>query len=472
MEERLKLDTNLARCYNALGNCYYRLDKMEKSLEFYNKALKMREELSGSEYHCDMPVYKNQIGTVHEDQGEYGKAVKCYKDALKLLERLKLTGYEDEALFCRNLANVYIRQGKYREAIEPADKAYNIRKKRLGEHPDTVRSIFQQGVIQANLRAFDKALDYFLKAWEMEKSLKAGNRSEVWRLIITGVFDMCDFLKSEKETKREEFRQDALVFCQRFWKEEKATAQFSFTKYNKNIIDAILFLLSNKRKDRALRDEFEKEALWFYDGMQKATEVDFYNDFNQATDNTVLNEMLRQRSDFLDKLIDFCRRHDQRGKVITHRRNKLALYEKALVRVDFIGEKGLEKATLKSVAEQLYKDLGEKRSIKDFQEKLLNIWKKQWDDGKRAEETKEMLVFRERTIKGILQLCKELKNEELRRSYGKEALRFGERRWEIRHIEMNPPVMKAFLNELKDLASSIGDRERVKVYRDALQVRV
>ena len=64
MEERLKLDTNLARCYNALGNCYYRLEKTEKSLEFYNKALKMREELSGFKYHYDMPVHKNQIGTV------------------------------------------------------------------------------------------------------------------------------------------------------------------------------------------------------------------------------------------------------------------------------------------------------------------------------------------------------------------------------------------------------------------------
>ena len=89
------------------------------------------------------------------------------------------------------------------------------------------------------------------------------------------------------------------------------------------------FYLATRKKDRALRDEFEKEALWFYDGMQKATEVYFYDDFDQATDNTLLNEMLRQRIEFLDKLIDFCRRHDQHGKVITHRRNKLALYEKS-----------------------------------------------------------------------------------------------------------------------------------------------
>ena len=204
MEGPLKLDTNLARCYNALGNCYYGLDRPEKALEFYNKALKMREELSGSDYHYDMPVYKNQIGTVHEDKGEYDEAVKCYKDALELLEELKCLGYEDEGLFRRNLANVYVRQEKYKEAEEEAEKAFKIRHKILGNHPDTVRSIFQLGVIQANLKAYGKALDFFLEAWEMEKLLGAGNQSAVWRKIIKGVFDMHKFLKkrgTEKENK-------------------------------------------------------------------------------------------------------------------------------------------------------------------------------------------------------------------------------------------------------------------------------
>ena len=142
MEGPLKLDTILTRCYNALGNCYYSRNRPDKAFEFYNKALKMREELSGSNFHWDMPVFKNQIGTVHEDKGEYDEAVKCYKDALELLEEFKFLGYEDEALFRRNLANVYVRQKKYKEAEEEAEKAFNIRLERLGNHPDTVRSIF------------------------------------------------------------------------------------------------------------------------------------------------------------------------------------------------------------------------------------------------------------------------------------------------------------------------------------------
>ena len=482
MEGPLKLDTNVARCYNALGNCYYGLGRPEKALEFYNKALKMREELSGSDYHYDMPVYKNQIGTVHEERGEYEEAVKCYKDALELLEKLKCLGYEDEALFRRNLANVYVRQEKYKEAEKEAKKAIKIRLKVLGNHPDTVRSIFQLGVIQANLKAYGKALEFFLKAWEMEQLLGAGNHSAVWRLIIKGVFDMHEFLKKKgAEKEKEKFRQDALAFCEDFWKKEKEKAypQFSFTPYNKEIIDAILYLLEKRtskfgltdKKEKALIDKYEREALWFYDGMQGISEESFNNEFDEATDNTVLNRLLRERTAFLDKILDFCSQHDEHEKLLKHKQGKMGLFKKVLIRSDFVGEKKQEKSTLKEAVEELYKDIGEKNSIKKFKENLLATWQNQWEEGKRAEESKGKLVAREKMIKGILQLCEELKMKDLRKRYKKEELNFRERLWEIRYTEMEPSVKKKFLNEMRELASSIGEKERVKVYLAALKVK-
>ena len=482
MEGPLKLDTNVARCYNALGNCYYGLGRPEKALEFYNKALKMREELSGSDYHYDMPVYKNQIGTVHEERGEYEEAVKCYKDALELLEELKCLGYEDEGLFRRNLANVYVRQEKYKEAEKEAKKAIKIRLKVLGNHPDTVRSIFQLGVIQANLKAYDKALEFFLEAWEMEQLLDAGNHSAVWRLIIKGVFDMHEFLKKKgAEKEKEKFRQDALAFCEDFWEKEKEKAypQFSFTPYNKEIIDAILYLLEKRtskfgltdKKEKALIDKYEREALWFYDGMLGISEESFNNEFDEATDNTVLNRLLRERTAFLDKILDFCSQHDEHEKLLKHKQGKMGLFKKVLIRSDFVGEKKQEKSTLKEAVEELYKDIGEKNSIKKFKENLLATWQNQWEEGKRAEESKGKLVAREKMIKGILQLCEELKMKDLRKRYKKEELNFRERLWEIRYTEMEPSVKKKFLNEMRELASSIGEKERVKVYLAALKVK-
>ena len=481
MEGPLKLDTNVARCYNALGNCYYGLGRPEKALEFYNKALKMREELSGSDYHYDMPVYKNQIGTVHEDKGEYEEAVKCYKDALELLEELKCLGYEDEALFRRNLANVYVRQEKYKEAEEEAEKAFKIRLKILGNHPETVRSIFQLGLIQVNLETHEKALEFFLKAWKMEKLLGAGNQSAVWRRIIKGVFDMYESLKEkgdEIDKEKEEFRQEALAFCERFWEEGKACPQFNFTPYNKEIIDAILHLLGEKaskcgmadKKERALMNKYEREALWFYDGMQGITEESFNNEFDGATDNKVLNELLRERTAFLDKLIELCNRQDEHEKLLKHKKGKIALFTKVLKRPDFVGKNKQKKASLKSAVEHLCQETGEKGSIKRFRENLLTKWQEQWEEGEGAEASKDMMVASERMIQGILQLCKELKTEERLKRYGAEALSFYEKLWEKRHAEMKLSKKKGFLKKMRDLASSIGDSERMKIYLDALEV--
>ena len=479
MEGPLKLDTNLARCYNTLGNCYYRLGRLEKALEFYNKALKMREELSGCDYHYDMAVYRNQIGIVHEEKGEYEEAVKCYKDALELLKELKCLGNEDEALFRRNLANVYVRQEKYKEAEEEAEKAFKIRLEILGNHPDTVGSIFQLGVIQANLETYDKALDFFLEAWEREKLLGAGNHSTVWMLIIKGVFDMHEFLE-KKGAEREEFGQDALACCERFWKEEKASPQFNFTPYNKEIIDAILYLLEKRpskfgltdKKEKALTDKYKREAIWFYDGMQGITEESFNTEFDGVTDIKVLNELLRERTAILDKLIELCNRHDEHEKLLKHKQGKMTLFKKVLVRSDFVGVAAQEKITLKKAIEELYRDLGEEKSIKKFQENLLATWRMQWEEGKDKEDSREKMLASWRIINGILKLCTELEMKDLRKRYGKEALSFCYRLLKIRRSEMNNVEVKRLLKKMKKLASSIGDLKRWNAIHDALQVRM
>ena len=477
-EELRKVHTDLARCYNAIGNCHSRMNKPEKALEFYNKAYKMQKQLAGSDYHFDMPMYKNQIGRAYELQRDYEKAEGCYRDALDLLEELNLSGFLDEAHFCRNLANALMFQERFSEAIEPADRAYNIRMKLLGNHPQTVRSLFQRAVLQANLCKFDEAQELFREAWEMEKSLGAGNHSEVWRKIIKGVEDMYDESEKKRKMKRhlpsfhslekEKFRMEALKFCQHFWDEEKRSVQFSFTEYNKEIIDALLYLV----RDQKEKDDAEKDALWFYEKMQSASEEEFQEEFDQETDNSKLNEMLKERDELLDKVIDFCGNRDEHEKLTRHKTIKLSLYKKVLERPDFVAEDcAYDKATLKGKVEQLYRDVGEEGQIPEFREGLLRTWQKHWEGGEGGEKKKFGLV-RERTITGILKLCKELNKEEMSRKYGKEALFFYENVWEVKQAEMKNLEKEKFLYHIKQLASSIGDYERKKCYDEAYQVSI
>ena len=624
-EELLKEHADIARCYNAIGNCLSSLNQPMKALEFYQKAYKMQEKLSGSEHHLDMVMYKNQIGTGYEGLGDYEKAVEYYRGALKLLKELKLSGFWDEAYFCRNLANALMHQKKISEAVEPADRAYEIRMKLLKNHPLTVQSIFQRAVVQANLADFEKALQLFHEAWEMEKSLGVGNHSDLWRKIITGVEHMCIYLKDGKQ--KEQFREDAFEFCYRFWEEQKASYQFTFNEYNKDIIDALVDLVGDKEAkheiqkeqlwfyegmynaneeyfevefdlqtdndalnemlqerdelldkviglcvqldeherlakhktnkltlykkllvkpdflgkkeygldkaslktkveqlykdvgqeksiiefqenllhtwqkqwekgkrsakftfneynkdiidalvdlvgDKKAKQEKQKEQLWFYEGMYNANEEDFHEQFDQQTDNDSRNEMLKERDELLDEVIRLCAQLDEHERLAKHKTNKLTLYKKVLVKPDFLGNKeyGLDKASLKTKVEQLYRDKGQEKSIVEFQENLLYTWQRQWEEGKSEAKTRKIGVDRERTIDRILQLCKELKKEAIYRQYGQEALSFFDEMWEVKHVNMENPEMMNLLRKLKELASSIGDYRSEKLYKDALQV--
>ncbi|XP_068705853.1 uncharacterized protein [Montipora capricornis] len=467
MEKPLQVDSILVRCYNSMGSCYYGLDDLTKALEFYTKALKMIEKVvKGGEYHYHLPVLKNQIGTVYEGQGNYDKAVEYYEEAIRLLEVQEMSGNEDEADFCRNLANAYQFQGKFEEAMKPADKAFEIRRRRLGDHPDTVRSIFQQGVIQANLQEPEKALNLFRNAWEMEKSLKPGNQSKVWKMLIdTIIYLMAD------DSQKTEFKKEALAFCQRVWKEERESSRFDFTEQNRVIIDTVLELLRDVEGEENVKHEYEKQELWFFDGFLGESETDFYTTFDEATDNEELNEMMNDRVKLLNKILNLCIRLDMHESRLKHTRLKLNLYRKVLFKANFVGEKGNEKETLRSKVEQLYEDLDERKSITEFRKTLLSSWRAQWEQKEGMEETTQTMssLARERTIRGILQLCLDLNENELHRKYGEEALVFYEELWTGKCEEMDKQTTEAFLREVKALASSVGDYERIHVYQDALQ---
>ncbi|XP_022809804.1 LOW QUALITY PROTEIN: uncharacterized protein LOC111346802 [Stylophora pistillata] len=467
-EPLLKEHTDLARCYNAIGNCHLSLKQPIKALEFFEKAYNMQEKLADSNNHFDMPMYKHQIGAAYDHDGlkDYEKAVECYKDALRLLEDLNLLGCLDEAHFCRNLANVLMFKRKYSEAVKPAERALKIRMDILKNHPLTVRSIFQRAVLEVNLEHPDEALKLFLEAWKMEKSLGAGNHSEVWRKIIEGVNAMSYRLKDKRGWER--FRKDAFRFCQRFWGEQKVSALFTFNEYNKEIIDALKEYAIDKKDKHAVG----KDQLWFYEGMFSANEKEFQEKFDLETDNDALIDLLNGRERLLNEVIGLCSELHEREKLAKHQKDKVALYKMCLVKKGFRGNEGdgSDKTSLKSKVEQLYKETGQERMIIEFRETLLAVWQRRWDEGKTKEMTKIIGVEKEKTIDGILQLSKELRKVNLYKQYGQEALSFYDELWEVEHATMKNPEMKRFLLKVKKLASSIGDYRSEKIYEDALQV--
>ena len=274
MEDQLKHHTSTCRCLNAIGNCYSSLGKPEEAIKFYTRAYEMRQKLSGSSEHFDLPLFRSQIGTAYESMAiqeykkhrmtpvakeNFRKAIEYYQEALDLAKELNLKGILYTALFNRNIANARSWLMEFEEAKTFAYNGYQVRKDILGKHPLTARSTFQMAENSRSLGDYDKAEEYYKEAWQIEKSLVQGNHSEVRDRIIKSYEGMLP-----RERKRA-FQKEVLEFYQRLWDEEKSFEGFQFSQANMHIIDAINERLGEE-VDFKTRKKYQNEALWFYEG--------------------------------------------------------------------------------------------------------------------------------------------------------------------------------------------------------------
>ena len=267
MEVLLKSHTRTSRCLNAIGNCYNKLKQPEEAIKYYQGALAMREDLSCSGEHCDMPLFQSQIGTVYEAQKNFHEAIHHYKKALDLATKLRLPGVLYTAIYNRNIGNAYAWLKQDDQAYKYAKKAYDIRKDVLGNHPLTARSAFQMAEICLHLDEFDEADEYYEEAWEIEKSLGQGNHSEVRDRIIAS------YRKKLSGEKKKVFEEEVFEFYKRCWDEERNCEDFPFTQANKNIIDYINERLESGGGDKEMKKKYQREALWFYKGTWKSPDT-------------------------------------------------------------------------------------------------------------------------------------------------------------------------------------------------------
>ena len=274
MEDQLKIHTSTCRCLNAIGNCYSNLGNPEEAIKFYTRAYEMRQELSGSREHFDLPLFKSQIGTAYESMAiqeyikhrmtpkamtNFRKAIENYQEALDLSKELNLKGILYTALYNRNIANAHSWLMQFQEAKTYAYNGYRIRKDILGKHPLTARSTFQMAEISRSLEDYDEAAEYYEEAWEIEKTLWKGNHSEVRDRIIKSYEEMLP------KGRKRAFQKEVLEFYKRSWNEEKRFDGFQFSQANMKIIDAINKRLGEEA-DVKTRRKYQSEALWFYEG--------------------------------------------------------------------------------------------------------------------------------------------------------------------------------------------------------------
>ena len=72
-------------CYNNLAGVYQKLGDYAKALEYYQKAVSVKEKVLGTKHPKTAVFYSNLAG-VYQALGDYAKAGKFYKDALAVFQ--------------------------------------------------------------------------------------------------------------------------------------------------------------------------------------------------------------------------------------------------------------------------------------------------------------------------------------------------------------------------------------------------
>jgi tetratricopeptide (TPR) repeat protein len=179
-------------CFGNLGNVYLTLGEYPVALDYYFRALKIREDAATI---CN-------IGVVYDKQQDYTKAHTYYLKALKLDE--KLNNKRGISRDLGNIGSACINTGDYPKAIEYCSRALKIDEE-LENTAGVARHLQNLGSIHLLRSEYAAALDFFSKALNLNKRL--GDQREI-SLNLGNIGNV--YIQKRDFVKAEKFLKDAL----------------------------------------------------------------------------------------------------------------------------------------------------------------------------------------------------------------------------------------------------------------------
>ena len=135
-----------------------------KELEFYQKALSIREKILPSD-HPNLAISYNNIGGSWGELGDHHKQLAFFQKALAIREKVLPPDHPDLATSYNNVGYAWGQLGDHRKELEFFQKALAIREKVLPpDHPDLATSYNNLGYTWGQLGDHHKELEFYQKA--------------------------------------------------------------------------------------------------------------------------------------------------------------------------------------------------------------------------------------------------------------------------------------------------------------------
>jgi len=159
--------------YNNIASVYNNQGDYTQALEWHEKALDIREKVLDIEHpDNDTATTYNNIASVHYNQSNYTQALEWFQKALVIREKVLGKEHFHTATTYNNIALVYEKQGDCTNALELYQKALTIREKILGkEHPETAATYNNIALVHIHQRDYNKALEWFQKALAIKEKV-------------------------------------------------------------------------------------------------------------------------------------------------------------------------------------------------------------------------------------------------------------------------------------------------------------
>jgi len=153
----------LASSYNNLGNIYLNFSDFTKTLDYYERSLRINEELGDKKW-IGYSLYT--ISTVHLNKGDYTTALEKLNKALVLFEEI---GEKRGIGFVYNdLGNIFEKQGGYDKALD-----FYLRSLRISEEISDIAgmatTLNNVGNIHLKQENYESSLDYYFKSLKIRE---------------------------------------------------------------------------------------------------------------------------------------------------------------------------------------------------------------------------------------------------------------------------------------------------------------
>ncbi len=157
--------------YNNIGYIYFIKAQYQKSVEYYLKSLKVLKIITHKN-NSNLSIIHNNIGLSYYEMKSYDHALNYFYKALDYAKKSFIKNNIPIAKSYNNIGLIYTKKGQYNKALNHFKIALIILERTLGKyHPDTGICYNNIGLVLMDTKQFHRAIVYFSKALKTFKKI-------------------------------------------------------------------------------------------------------------------------------------------------------------------------------------------------------------------------------------------------------------------------------------------------------------